>query len=132
MHYFEVVRKGFLDWGSSRAFKDRLLSYNRFFLEYVLGYQLDAKRNFNCFSGTHSSFIDPYGNVFPCLSLDKKMGNIRDQNFDKIWTSSKVTEIRKHISRRQCHCCSFCDIPLSLTRNFRVMTSNLKNALLPK
>jgi MoaA/NifB/PqqE/SkfB family radical SAM enzyme len=131
-HYFDVIRKGFLDYGIGRSFKDRLLDYNRFLLEYVLDYQLHPGRKFNCFSGTHSGFLDPYGNVFPCISLGKSMGNIREQRFDTIWTSSIANEVRKHISRRQCHCCSFCDIPLSLPRNLSVMTSNLKSIFLSK
>ncbi len=130
--YFDVIRKGFLDYGSSRAFKDRLLNYNRFFLEYVLDYQLHPRRHFNCFSGTHSCFLDPYGNVFPCISLGKSMGDIREQDFDTFWTFPQASEIRKHISRQQCHCSSFCDIPLSLPRNLGVLKSNLKNILLSK
>jgi MoaA/NifB/PqqE/SkfB family radical SAM enzyme len=129
--YFDVIRKGFFDYGSSRALKDRLLSYNRFFLEYVLEYQLHPARHFNCFSGTHSCFLDPYGNVFPCISLGKSMGNIREHNFDSLWTSTQASEIREGISKRQCHCSSFCDIPNSLPRNWRVITSNLKKMIMP-
>ena len=127
--YFDVIRKGFFDYGTSRAFKDRLLSYNRFFLEHVLGYQLHKERHFNCFSGTHSCFLDPYGNVYPCISFEKNMGNVREQNFDDLWKSPRANEIREYISQRQCHCCSFCDIPNSLPRNLSVITSNLKEIL---
>jgi MoaA/NifB/PqqE/SkfB family radical SAM enzyme len=129
--YYDVIRTGFFDYGSSRALKDRLLSYNRFFLDYVLEYQLDPARHFNCFSGTHSGFLDPYGNVFPCISLGKSVGNIREQNFDMLWKSSQASEIRKGIAGRQCHCSSFCDIPNSLPRNWRVLTSNLKKIIMP-
>ncbi|MCC7202138.1 MAG: radical SAM protein [Nitrospirae bacterium] len=128
--YFDVIRKGFFDYGTSQALKDRLLSYNRFFLEHVLEYQLHQERHFNCFSGTHSCFLDPYGNVYPCIPLEKKIGNICENNFDDLWTSPMVNEIREHISQRQCHCCSFCDIPNSLPRNLCVITSNLKNILM--
>ena len=128
-HYFDVIRKDFFDYRSSRAFTDRLLSYNRYFLEYVLEFQLQQRRNFDCYSGTHSCFLDPYGNVFPCISLGKNIGNLREQDFDALWTSSSASEIRKHISQRQCHCCSFCDIPNSLPRNLSVITSNAKKML---
>ena len=131
-HYFDVIRKEFIDYGSSHAFIDRLLSYNRYFLEYVLEFQLHQKRNFDCYSGTHSCFLDPYGNVFPCISLGRCMGNIRERNFDILWTSPEADEIRKDISQRQCHCCSFCDIPNSLPRNLSVITSNLKNILISR
>jgi len=127
--HFEVIRRGFSDYGSSRAFKDRLLSYNRFFLEYVLAYQLHKERHFNCYSGTHSCFLDPYGNVYPCISFEKNIGNIREQNFDDLWKSHRANEIREHISQRLCHCCSFCDIPNSLPRNLGVLASNLKKIL---
>lgn len=128
--YFDVIRKGFFDYGTSRALRDRLLSYNRFFLEHVLEYQLHQERHFNCFSGTHSCFLDPYGNIYPCISLGENMGNILEQNFDTLWKSHRADEIRRYISQRQCHCCSFCDIPNSLPRNLCVITSNLKNILM--
>jgi MoaA/NifB/PqqE/SkfB family radical SAM enzyme len=130
--HFEVLRTDFFNYGSSRAIMDRLTSYNRYFLEYVLDFQLNQKRYVDCFSGTHSCFIDPYGNIYPCISLDKKIGNVRKQDFDKLWTSPHANDVRKHISQRQCHCCSFCDIPNSLPRNLSVITSNLKNMLLSR
>ncbi len=129
LRFFDVVRREFLEYRGSRGIGDRLLSYNRFFLEYVLEYQLHQERHFHCFSGTHSCFLDPYGNVFPCISLEKNIGNIRGQKFDNLWISPQADEIRKDISQRQCHCCSFCDIPLSLPRNLSVITSNLKKML---
>jgi MoaA/NifB/PqqE/SkfB family radical SAM enzyme len=128
--FFDICRRGFLDYRSPKTFGDRLLSYNRFFLEHVLHYQLEQERQFNCYSGTHSCFLDPYGNVYPCISLERSMGNIREQHFDALWMSPQAEEIRSHISRRQCHCCSFCDIPLSLPRNLSVLSFNLKNMLL--
>jgi len=75
--YFDLIRKGFIDYRSSHSFKDRLLSYNRYFLDYVLKYQIHQERHFDCFSGTHSCFLDPYGIVYPCISLEKSIGNIR-------------------------------------------------------
>ena len=129
-HYFDVIRKGFFIYGSRHTIIDRLMSYNRFFLEYVLEFQIHQRRNFDCYSGTHSCFLDPYGNVFPCISLGKNIGNLREQDFDALWTSSSASEIRKHISQRQCHCCSFCDIPNSLPRNLSVITSNAKKMLM--
>jgi len=125
-----LIRTRFLRDESNRSLADRLLSIDRFFLEYVIEYQQSQGRSFDCFSGTHSCYIDPYGNIFPCIMLDKSYGNIREQNFDTLWKSPKAKQIRNFISQYKCHCPSPCDIPNSLSRNWQVIAWNLKNILL--
>jgi len=60
-----------------------------------------------CRSLSASVFIDPYGNVYPCAIWDKKIGNLKDFDFDlkKIWNLSKVKKIRKKIVNEQCPGC---------------------------
>jgi MoaA/NifB/PqqE/SkfB family radical SAM enzyme len=127
-----LLQKGYLDKTVEGGLAYRLVNPDNYFLEYVLKYQLKPHRSFDCFSGTHSCYMDPYGNVFPCISLDESFGNIREQDFDELWTSPTAKQVRRIISRRKCHCCSFCDIPRSLLKNWRVIPWNLKKQLIPR
>src|SRR3990172_5783218 len=127
-HYYDN-REIHFDWTKEQIDEVRDILKETHYFEYVLDFQLHQKRNFDCYSGTHSCFLDPYGNVFPCIYLEKSIGNIREQDFDTLWASPGAMGIRESISQRQCHCCSFCDIPNSLPRNLSVITSNIKNML---
>ena len=47
-----------------------------------------------------SLFLDSYGNVFPSIMWGRKIGNIRDSDYDlsKIWHNAEAEEARKLIS----------------------------------
>jgi MoaA/NifB/PqqE/SkfB family radical SAM enzyme len=54
-----------------------------------------------------SCFLDPMGNVYPCTVFDRKLGNIRDYNYDlkKILTSETAKKVRKEIEADRCPQC---------------------------
>jgi MoaA/NifB/PqqE/SkfB family radical SAM enzyme len=86
--------------------------YRGFFIRHIPRYLKDKKRHFiPCYSGFYSAFIDPYGNVFPCLYINEKIGNIKDKSFfEERWNSKKVLAIRKKIRHEQCpNCWSECE-----------------------
>jgi radical SAM protein with 4Fe4S-binding SPASM domain len=47
------------------------------------------------------------GNVYPCTVFDRKLGNIRDYNYDlkKILTSETAKKVRKEIEADRCPQC---------------------------
>jgi MoaA/NifB/PqqE/SkfB family radical SAM enzyme len=61
----------------------------------------------DCKSLSSSVFIDPYGNVFPCSIWDKKIGNIRDFNYDLIAVlrNNIVKELLGQIQEKKCPNC---------------------------
>jgi MoaA/NifB/PqqE/SkfB family radical SAM enzyme len=42
----------------------------------------------HCGAGSSSLIVDPYGNVYPCVSLRRKVGNIHDRTVSLIWSDS--------------------------------------------
>lgn len=74
-------------------------------------------RTHDCFSGTYSFFLDPFGNVYPCIMLQKAMGNVRERPFDELWDAAAATEARDLIARRACNCWTECETLPSLTRS---------------
>lgn len=83
-----------------------------------------------CHSGTHSLFLDPYGDVYPCILLDKKLGNVRDEPLDDLWLSSRALEVRDYIERERCQCWVACETVPSLLRGLAVPRWNLMNKFL--
>jgi radical SAM protein with 4Fe4S-binding SPASM domain len=98
-----------------------------YYLKNLVRYMRYRQRLCQCHSGTHSLFMDPYGNIFPCVMLDKMMGNIAESNFDDIWTSRTARQVREFIDEGNCTCWTPCEIGPSLLRNPNVILSNLKS-----
>lgn len=64
------------------------------------------KRALPCEVGTDMFFVDPAGNVMPCNGSDQPMimGNLHEQSFEQIWSSSKAEEVREQVANcnKQC------------------------------
>ncbi len=54
-----------------------------------------------------SFFVDPQGNVFPCMIFGAKIGSLRENNYDlkKILGSSQAKLVKKRISEYKCPGC---------------------------
>ena len=94
------------------------------YLANMVRYMRYRQRIHKCYSGTHSFFMDPYGNIFPCIMLNKKMGNIAESNFNDIWTSITAQQVRESIKGEKCACWTPCEVGLSLLRNPNVILFN--------
>jgi MoaA/NifB/PqqE/SkfB family radical SAM enzyme len=97
---------------------NRLLNPNLYFFSQMISYQREKKRLFHCYSGTHSLFIDPYGNIFPCIFLDKPLGSIVKESFDDLWFSINAARQRLYIEKGNCHCWVECETIPSLQRKW--------------
>ncbi|MFQ5791819.1 MAG: radical SAM protein, partial [Acidobacteriota bacterium] len=97
----------------------RALNPDTYFYSRMTDYQRHPRRIFECFSGTHSFFMDPWGNVFPCITLPHALGNVRGTPFDQFWFSEEAREARAAIARWECHCWTECEAIPSLQRTLR-------------
>lgn len=113
---------------SGRGFVLKALKQDAYFLSRTVEYQKNPSRLFDCFSGTHSFFLDPYGNVYPCVMLDKKFGGLRETGFDVMWLSPEAEKIRESIKSGGCHCWTGCEVIPSLQRSAKPILWNLKRA----
>jgi len=77
-------------------------------------YELAAKivtenrQSIPCFAGISNVHLTPYGDLWPCcvLGYKKPLGNVRETgyNFQKVWHSSHVQEVRQSIKNKECAC----------------------------
>jgi Fe-coproporphyrin III synthase len=124
----EIVR----DKVRNESLFNKLIDPYAFFLSNCSNYQKECKISQNCYSGIHSLFLDPYGNIYPCIILNKKMGNIKDGGFDKVWTSFEAEKIRDQINSRECSCWVACEAVTSTLRDLNYVKWNLKNKFYTK
>jgi len=67
-----------------------------------------------CFSGFNSLFIDSYGNLYPCIMLNQKIGNLKRKGLRQLLRSGAARKIVRSISDGKCSCWTDCEALNSL------------------
>jgi len=77
------------------------------YLKNIEKYFEQGKNPLKCKSLTSSCFISPNGDVYPCTIFNKKLGNLRDFNYNlkEIWKSDYANYVRKLIKENNCDGC---------------------------
>jgi radical SAM protein with 4Fe4S-binding SPASM domain len=73
-----------------------------------------------CYAAFTFCHIDPFWNVYPCVSLDHILGNLRDYDFKMkdFWHSEAMKAIRKKIKKGDCpNCWMRCATARSMVSN---------------
>lgn len=118
------------DRAATEPLLDKLINPYACFMTKAPEYEVKRDSMFKCYSGVHSLFLDPYGDVYPCIMLDKKLGNVRSEPFGQLWLSSRAAQIRDYIEQDQCHCWVACEAVPSMLRSLTVPRWNLVNKIL--
>ena len=88
-------------------------------------------RRLPCRAASASFFIDPYGNVYPCLFIEDALGNVKDEKLSKIWRSKAAGEARARISRGDCPGCWVeCEVYRGIINDKRRLLGTALNAVL--
>lgn len=77
------------------------------YLELGKKYLKTKKIPISCNIFNLSCFIDPMGNVYPCTNFNKKLGNLRDFDYDlkSILMSNLAKEVKNEIKKGRCPQC---------------------------
>jgi radical SAM protein with 4Fe4S-binding SPASM domain len=67
------------------------------------------RRALSCMAGLNNCSIDPYGTVWPCVSLPYDLGNIRDKPFAEIWRGEEAERVRT-LSEEIAEECAGCEL----------------------
>lgn len=72
-----------------------------------------------CRAGLIDAVLYENGDVFPCEILNKKIGNLREANYDfrELWKSGKAKEVRSFIKDTKCFCTHECFLRTSILLN---------------
>ncbi len=66
-------------------------------------------RALSCMAGLNNCSIDPYGTVWPCVSLPYDLGNIREKPFAEIWRGEEAERVRA-LSEEIVEECARCEL----------------------
>ncbi len=72
-----------------------------------------------CFAGILNCVLWYNGDVYPCEMLDRKMGSLRESDYDlrKVWNSVPAQQIRNFIKESRCFCTEECNINMNILFN---------------
>jgi len=93
----------------------RLDSPHATFTKQAVWRYLNTARDYDCFAGRNSLYIDPSGNLYPCIMLDRKMGSIVDDSVEEILESDKSNRVVEYIKKRTCSCWTECETLYSIS-----------------
>lgn len=88
----------------------RVKNWFRGYFNYgLINYIKGNARLLPCGAGQDVFFIDPWGNIRPCNGLDEateetNMGNLREKDFEEIWSSEKAKRIREMMKKCPKNC----------------------------
>jgi len=93
-----------------------------------------SKAQADCYAGILGVVIFSRGEVYPCETLDKPMGYLREHDFDfqKVWRSPQAEEVRRFIKDTGCYCTYECFLANSLLFNLKFYPKLLKEYLILK
>jgi len=121
-----AVYNRILDWLDENKRKSKNFYYEFYrayktqIFNYISKISAGASYPLPCFAGNLSLVIDSSLNVFPCEVLRRKMGNLRDCNYDlkKLLFSAAANETREYIRDRKCSCTHECNLQINSFFNF--------------
>lgn len=91
------------------------------YLKNVRRYLETGKTPMRCHALRSSCFIDSWGHVFPCTIYDRKLGSLRDVDYDlgAIWHAQETRTVQSEIWESKCpQCWTPCEAYQSIMGNF--------------
>ncbi|MEA2037373.1 MAG: radical SAM protein [Nanoarchaeota archaeon] len=81
----------------------------------------ENKYQSRCYAGMLNGVLYSNGDVFPCELLNRKIGNVRDFDYDfkKLWSSKEIKNIRKYIKDTKCFCIHPCNLTVNTLFNVK-------------
>jgi radical SAM protein with 4Fe4S-binding SPASM domain len=93
----------------------------RSYLKRMRQYLETGKTPMRCHALSASCFIDSWGNVFPCTIYDRKIGSLRDVDYDlaRLWNTPEADRLQREIWNYDCpQCWTPCEAYQSIMGNF--------------
>ncbi len=84
----QVIAVQYRKWGLKENFRG-------WFNKTLLEYHESAKRRFRCDGGSGFFYMDSFANIYLCHILDVKIGNLREQSWDELWSSGSAASARE-------------------------------------
>jgi len=112
----------------------KLIPVSEEYLDRFSDYIQDSRMvyEYRCVAGYAYCLIDAYGEVFPCTTKYKSMGNLRDMSFKDLWFSNDSKNLRDEIKLDKHPPCWFnCIAPMNIAMS-NVSLTKFHKLLKPK
>lgn len=106
--YNEKVLNEIKKYGENNKWNGLEISFfKKAYAKFAEKFVKTGKTPLPCKALNSSMFLDPYGNVFPCLIWNKKLGNLRNYDYDvkKLWNDPEVVKTQKDAENLNCPQC---------------------------
>ncbi len=93
----------------------------RAYLSRVRRYLETGRTPMRCHALSASCFVDSWGNVFPCTIYDRRIGSLRDVDYDlaRLWNTPEADALEREIFDYRCpQCWTPCEAYQSIMGNF--------------
>lgn len=68
---------------------------------------VEGEENLGCAAGIKSLGISSNGDVYPCIFLREKLGNINEISLEEIWKNNKLLEKLRNKDIKECKKCKY-------------------------
>jgi MoaA/NifB/PqqE/SkfB family radical SAM enzyme len=75
--------------------------FRAYFAHGVIKFVEEGKRITACSAASDFFYLSPRGDVYPCLTLPLKLGNLRSEPFEKLWASDDAVSARQVVDTCQ-------------------------------
>gem|GEM_PF-216974 len=118
----EALARATEEYARLRGFGLHPVSYlERAYLSQVRRYLESGRTPMHCHALRSSCFIDSWGHVFPCTIYDRRIGSLREEDYDlaRIWRSPLAVRTQEEIWQSDCpQCWTPCEAYPSIIGNF--------------
>ncbi len=129
-HYFEFVKvqkEGWAtgDFGHFNLFGKTFIRRRELLQKQVISTVFKEDRYvIPCLAGNISCVMTETGDLYPCEILDKKIGNIKETDYDfkRLWHSTEAAKLRSFIKDTKCYCTYECAITTNILFNMSQLT----------
>lgn len=94
--------------------KKWFMAYFIYGLYYVKKYN---KRPIRCYAIKHSFYVDPKGDVYPCIFLNDKLGNINERDIQDILKNPDNPNVIAKVKNCSIPCWQMCTARISILKN---------------
>jgi MoaA/NifB/PqqE/SkfB family radical SAM enzyme len=68
----------------------------------VTRHAFTGTRNIPCGAGEAFFWMNPFGDIYPDMVLNRKLGNLRENTFEEIWLGEEADKFRKELRTQGC------------------------------
>lgn len=117
----EALARATEEYARLRGFGWSPVNYlERAYLRHVRRYLETGRTPVRCHALNASCFVDSWGTVFPCTIYDRKVGSLREVDYDlgRIWNAPETAALQREIWDYQCpQCWTPCEAYQSILGN---------------